>query len=259
VSPVTAKLHVQEHQPPGVPPLSLTGERTLPDVPAENYWYRRHLAVYEWIAPRVAGMRVIDMASGEGYGAATLAATAAWVIGIDANPEAHEHARLRYPVRGLRFERALVERYGRTGMCDAVTFLQTVEHVPNPEDTLRHLRGLLAPGGVLYVSTPNRLTIAPRGAAKSGNPWHLKEYVAHEFRELCESMFDSVEMHGLYHARKLRAHAVALALGWDRIHRRLGLTRVFYDRFTPSIQAADFLLSERRPLYDALDFLAICR
>ena len=40
----------QQHQPEGVPPLELTGERTLPDVPAENYWFRRHLAVYEWIA-----------------------------------------------------------------------------------------------------------------------------------------------------------------------------------------------------------------
>ena len=60
-----------------MPPLSLTGERTLPDVPAENYWYRRHLAVYEWIAAQVAGLRVIDMACGEGYGAATLARSGA--------------------------------------------------------------------------------------------------------------------------------------------------------------------------------------
>src|SRR5215211_4755070 len=42
--------HLQENQPPGVPPLALTGERTLPDIPEENYWFRRHLAVYEWIA-----------------------------------------------------------------------------------------------------------------------------------------------------------------------------------------------------------------
>ena len=41
--------------PTGVPPLELTGERTLPDVPEENYWFRRHLAVYEWIAERVGG------------------------------------------------------------------------------------------------------------------------------------------------------------------------------------------------------------
>ena len=47
-----AELYVQRDQPPGVPPLHLTGERTLPDVPEENYWFQRHLAVYEWIAVR---------------------------------------------------------------------------------------------------------------------------------------------------------------------------------------------------------------
>ena len=76
---------VQENQPPGVPPLALTGERTLPDVPEENYWFRRHLAVYEWIAERVRGLRVADLASGEGYGAAVLARTAAHVVALDAN------------------------------------------------------------------------------------------------------------------------------------------------------------------------------
>ena len=65
-----ADLYVQRDQPPGVPPLHLTGERTLPDVPEENYWYRRHLAVYEWIAQRVHGRRVVDLACGEGYGSA---------------------------------------------------------------------------------------------------------------------------------------------------------------------------------------------
>src|SRR5918911_2392383 len=63
-------LYVQRDQPPGVPPLSLTGERTLPDVPEENYWFRRHLAVYEWIAARAHGRRVVDLACGEGYGSA---------------------------------------------------------------------------------------------------------------------------------------------------------------------------------------------
>ena len=134
-----------------------------------------------------------------------------------------------------------------------------IEHVANPEDVLRHFRGLLAPGGVAYVSTPNLLTIAPQGAAKSDNPWHVKEYLAYEFRGLCESVFDSVEIYGLYHARKLRAHGVALTLGWDRLHTGLRLTTPFYDRFTPSIRASDFVLSERRPLYAALDFLAVCR
>jgi 2-polyprenyl-3-methyl-5-hydroxy-6-metoxy-1,4-benzoquinol methylase len=257
---MTANLHVQQSQPPGVPPLSLTGERTLPDVPAENYWYQRHLAVYEWIAARVGGLRVIDMACGEGYGAAVLARQASQVVGVDANPEAFEHARLRYYAEpNLGFERAMVECYGEPDECDAVTFLQTIEHVQDPEAVLRHFKTLLAAGGVVYVSTPNLLTLAPVGAEKSSNPWHVKEYRAHEFRSLCESVFDSVELHGVYHARKLRAHEVALALGWDRVHQRLRLTKPFYNRFTAAIQSSDFVLDDRRPLSGALDFLAICR
>ena len=248
--------YVQRDQPPGVPPLPLTGERTLPDVPAENYWFRRHLVVYEWIAARASGRRVVDMACGEGYGSDVLARAAASVVGVDANPEAHEHARLRYVRPNLRFERELVETFAEP--CDAVVFLQTIEHVEDPGAILEHFKSLLAPGGVAYVSTPNLLTLAPPGAEKSENPWHLKEYRAAEFGELCRAHFGQVELLGLFHARKLRLHELALRLGWDGIHKRLRLTKPFYDRFTPAIAASDFAL---RPgnLDAALDFLAVCR
>ncbi len=103
-------------------------------MPEENYWFRRHLVVYEWIAERVRGLRVADLACGEGYGADVLARTAADVVGVDANPEAHEHARLRYRRGNLRFERGLVEEF--SGPCDAISFLQTIEHVAEPERLL---------------------------------------------------------------------------------------------------------------------------
>ncbi len=251
--------YVQENQPPGVPPLELTGERTLPDVPAENYWYQRHLAVYEWIGARVAGLRVLDMACGEGYGSEVLSRSASAVIGIDANPEAYEHARLRYARQSLSFERGLVETWGEPGAFDAVVFLQTIEHVADPVAVLSHFRELLAPGGVAYISTPNLLTLAPPGAEKSGNPWHLKEYRADEFEALCRSVFADVETLGLFHARKLKAHAVALKLGWDAIHPRLRITKPFYDRFTPAIAASDFALRAGPDLDGALDFVSVCR
>jgi SAM-dependent methyltransferase len=252
-----AELYTQRDQPAGVPPLQLTGERTLPDVPAENYWYRRHVAVYEWIGARVIGKRVIDMASGEGYGSEVLSRGAAAVVGVEANPEAFEHARLRYRRENLRFERGLVETFGEAGSVDAVVFLQTIEHVPDPVEVLRHFARLLAPGGIAYVSTPNLQTIAPPGAEKSSNPWHIREYRSHEFDALCRTVFSRVTLLGLFHARRLRAHELALRLGWDEVHRRLRLTDAFYDRFTPSITARDFQL---RPygLDRALDFLAVC-
>jgi len=259
--PVNGKAYVQRDQPAGVPPLELTGERTLPNVPAENYWYRRHLAVYEWIGARVIGKRVIDMACGEGYGSEVLSRGAASVVGVDANPEAHEHARLRYQRQNLVFERGLVETFGEPGSFDAVVFLQTIEHVHDPGAVLEHFRGLLAPGGVAFITTPNVLTLAPPGAEKSENPWHLKEYRAGEFDALCRGVFESVELLGLFHARKLRVHELALAAGWDTVHAKLRVTKPFYDRFTPAIAASDFALRSgaEANLDRALDFLAVCR
>jgi len=248
--------YLQRDQPEGVPALALTGERTLPDIPEENYWYRRHLAVYEWIAARCSGRTVVDMACGEGYGTAVLARRAPRVTGVDANPEAYEHARLKYSQPGVRFVRDMVSRYAEP--CDAVVFLQTIEHVPDPAAVLRHLRGMLRPGGVVFVSTPNVLTLAPEGEERSGNPWHVREYRHEEFRELCLSWFDEVALHGLFHARKLRVHELVLRLGWDAVHQRLGLTRPFYDRFVPAIAASDFALRPG-PLERALDFVAVLR
>ena len=53
-------------------------------------------------------------------------------------------------------------------------------------------------------------------------------------------------------------HAWALKAGWDTVHARLGLTKPFYDRFTPAIAASDFRLGGG-DLDRALDFLAVCR
>ena len=103
------------------------------------------------------------------------------------------------------------------------------------------------------------LTLAPEGEERSGNPWHVKEYRAEEFRALCERHFGSVELLGLFHARKLRAHQVAIErLGWDSIHAALRITKPFYDRFTPAISVRDFALRST-DLDRALDFLAVLR
>ncbi len=215
--------------------------------------------MYEWIARRVAGARVIDMACGEGYGVQVLAGSAAAVTGVDANPQAHEHARLRYAAANVKFERALVESYAEPA--DAVVFLQTIEHLRDPGAVLAHFRSLVGPDGTVYVSTPNVRTLAPKGASRSDNPWHVHEYRRAEFEQLCRASFSRVELYGLFHARKLRLHELALRCGWDRVHSALGVTERFYSRFTPAISARDFQLrgAGQADLERALDFLAVCR
>ena len=251
---MNATVYVQRDQPPGVPPLELTGERTLPDVPEENYWFQRHLVVYDWIRRRVGGLRVVDMACGEGYGSDVLSQSAASVVGVDANPEAHEHAKARYTRPGLRFERDMIQTFAEP--CDAIVFLQTIEHVSDPGELLEHFKRI---SDVAYISTPNVLTLAPPGAERSGNPWHVHEYRAAEFQALLGAHFSQVDMLGLFHARKLRAHELAIRHArWDDIHPKLGITKRFYDRFIPAIGVGDFTL-RRGNLDRALDFVAVCR
>ena len=246
------RTYLQVNQPDGVPPLELTGERTLPDVPEENYWYRRHVAVYEWIAARCVGLRVADLACGEGYGSDLLAERAFEVIGVDANPEAYEHARTRYRRPNLSFRHGLVEDFNDP--THAVVFLQTIEHIRQPDRLLAQVAEV---GPTAYISTPNRLTLAPPGAERSDNPWHLREYDPADYRELLRPHFDRVELLGLFHARKLRAHELAIRMGWDRIHPALHITKPFYDRFIPAIGARDFRL-RAGDLDSALDLVAVC-
>ena len=135
-------------------------------------------------------------------------------------------------------------------------FLQTIEHVEDPGALLEHFKRI---SDVVFVSTPNVLTLAPEGADRSGNPWHVHEYRAAEFRALLGEHFSQVELLGLFHARKLRVHELAIRHArWDDVHQKLGLTKRFYDRFVPAISARDFAL-RRDDLDRALDFVAVCR
>ena len=214
-------LYLQRNQPDGVPPLALTGERTLPDVPEENYWYRRHLVVYEWI--RAAGRRPAGRRHGlrRGLRVSTCSpARAAQVVGVDANPEAHEHARLRYtaapPALRARPRRAFDEP------ADAVVFLQTIEHVANPDEVLEHFKAMTGPGRHgrrLHAERPDAARPrAPRSRATRGTSRSTGPRSSARCAPRTSATSSS---YGLFHARKLAVHSSrSSSLGWDAIHKR---------------------------------------
>ena len=142
--------------------LPLTGERTLPGIPRENYWFRRHLVAYELAAREVRGKRVIDVGCGEGYGPALLASAAERVLGVDIAVEVVEHARDAYPAPNLSFEVMNVNHLGvADASFDVAVSFQVVEHLTDEAGYFREISRVLKPGGSALLTTPNRLTISP--------------------------------------------------------------------------------------------------
>ena len=159
-------------------PLPLTGERTVPGVPEENYWFRRHEAAYQHLAPLAAGRIVLEVGCGEGYGTAVLARHARRVVGVDYDALTIAHA--AGATRRLGFVRAnLAALPMADGHRDLVATLQVIEHVWNHREFVRECRRVLRPGGQLIVTTPNRLTFSP-GLDEPLNPFHTKEFTAAE-------------------------------------------------------------------------------
>ena len=171
--------------------LPLTGERTVPDLAEENYWFRRHEAAYEFAAPLVTGRIVLEVGCGEGYGTDLLARSAERVLGIDYDPLTVTHAAATYP--SAHFVRAnLAALPVPSASVDVVATLQVIEHVWDHGQFVRECLRVLRPGGLLLVTTPNRLTFSP-GLDAPVNPFHTKEFTAGELTALLVSCGFAVE------------------------------------------------------------------
>ena len=188
--------------------LALTGERTLPGIASENYWFRRHEAAYEALLPHLRGQLVLEVGCGEGYGAALIAAVARRVVGLDYDEPTVAHAAAAYPQAA--FVRAnLAALPVREAAFDSVASLQVIEHAWDPEHFLRECARALRPGGLLIVTTPNRLTFSP-GQDAPANPVHAHEFVADELVGLIERCgVDVVDLLGLHPGAWLRARDAA--------------------------------------------------
>lgn len=186
------------HEPAG---LCLTGERTLPGISHENYWFQRHLAAYRWVAGELPlrGAVVVEAGCGEGYGGQLVAdAGAAMVAGLDLDPHTLQHVARTH--RGVRAVRAnLVALPFADGVADVVVSSQVVEHLWDQEAFVGECARVLRPGGRLAVTTPNRRTFPP------GNPFHSRELDAAELTHLVGGHLDVDRVLGLRHGARLAA------------------------------------------------------
>jgi SAM-dependent methyltransferase len=164
-------------------------ERFVPGTADGELIEVEHLARYWWACSLAPGQSVLDAGCGVGYGSAMLArAGATEVVGVDVSVRAVEAAADKAPqnasflagdVHALPFEDA---RF------DLVVCFEVIEHVERQDEVIAELARVLAPGGVLAISSPNR-DVYP-----AGNPHHLHEYVPDELRAALAARFAHVEL-----------------------------------------------------------------
>lgn len=105
------------------------------------------------------GLKLVDIGCGGGLVSEPMARLGAKVTGIDPTTRNIEIAKLHAAQSGLSidYRSVVAESLAEAGeKFDIVLCLEVVEHVPDVGQFVRVLRQLLAPGGLLIVSTLNR-------------------------------------------------------------------------------------------------------
>jgi 2-polyprenyl-3-methyl-5-hydroxy-6-metoxy-1,4-benzoquinol methylase len=230
----------------------------------------RHRAAYRFAESLARGGRAIDLGCGTGYGTAELAAAGWRVVGMDRVAPA---ARARGS--SARFVRGDLERLPFAARSfDTVTSFQVIEHLADPRTYLEQIARVLAPDGVLLLSTPNLRQ------SDGENPYHLHEYEAAELAAVLAEHFASVEMRGVhavgvaarYHEDRLRRIRLITRLDPLRLRRRLprGLVDWLFARLSIVVRLAarrsgttPEVRDEHYPMGaaddDCVDLVAVCR
>jgi ubiquinone/menaquinone biosynthesis C-methylase UbiE len=173
--------------------LSWTGERYLPwwkdPVTAYEHWHR-----YAYAVQFASGKKVLDLASGEGYGSAALAATARQVIALDIDENAVRHARLKYRETNLHFTVGSIMEMplSKIGF-DVIVCFEAIEHISDPEKLLNEVKRLLVPDGLFLVSTPNKPEYKK---TEPSNPFHVNELDFGEFQTMLSKHFKRTQFLG---------------------------------------------------------------
>lgn len=166
--------------------LAVTGERVMTD--NRTHTAAEHLHRYAIALQFSQGRTVLDIASGEGYGANLLASQAAFVHGVDMSSEAVAHAAHKYRRENLRFLQGSATAIPlQDASVDLVVSFETIEHLREHDEMMAEIRRVLRPNGTLIISSPDKRNYSD--LTGHNNPFHLRELYSQEFQAFIQKYF----------------------------------------------------------------------
>ncbi len=137
-----------------------------------------HTARYMFASENIIGESILDMACGCGYGTAIMAKDHPdkQFTGIDVDPQAIEYAISQYKLSNLKYICADAMNWDGE-QYDSIVSLETIEHLPHPNDFVKNMAALLNHKGRVVASVPVTPTC-------DGNPHHLHDFTTTSFKKL---------------------------------------------------------------------------
>ena len=162
-----------------------------------------HLKAYEEAASLAAGKVILDLGCNNGYGSAVLGEACSQVVALDVSPAAIVDAKERFGNRRIDFRvyDGLNIPFDSQSF-DMVASFQVIEHLEDTVPYLTEIARVLRPSGVALFTTPNAAIRLDRHM-KPWNEFHVREYRADELADLLKTVFENVEIRGLFAAEEL--------------------------------------------------------
>jgi 2-polyprenyl-3-methyl-5-hydroxy-6-metoxy-1,4-benzoquinol methylase len=215
--------------------IDFTGERYHPEIGGDIQL--EHLHRYLFACQVVAGQKVLDIASGEGYGSAMLARSAYKVMGIDISPLAVEHSQKKYKHKNLNFGvGSCTDIPLKENSVDVVVSFETIEHHDDHQGMMAEVKRVLRPNGVFIISSPDKLEYTDK--PDYHNPYHVKELYREEFKVLLGAHFKHHRIYGqrvLYGSAILSEEGASDVASYDLNDEKLSVQ--------PGVPAASYLVA----------------